>query len=537
MKKLQSSISKPLVSAIGGISAIFLIAIILMGMVPAALGQDETAGDSKPTATTDQLIAPSTDPVRKSVVKVFATARYPDSFRPWTKQPPQEITGSGVIIEGKRILTNAHITLYASQVQVQANESSNKISASVEAVAPGIDLTLLKIEDETFFDTHPPLERTNVLPQITDTVMAYGYPTGGTSLSITKGVVSRIEFTGYRHAVSGLRVQIDAAVNPGNSGGPAVAANKMIGLVFGHLGGAQNISYIIPCEEIDLFLRDVKDGRYDGKPAIFDEFQTLENPALRSFLKLDKSTEGIVVSQPFSTASGSALKKWDVVTRIGDVQIDNQGMVKVDSNLRVRFQYLIQKIAKNGKVHLTVIRDGKPLSIDIPVASTRPMLISSLQGAYPSYFIYGALVFSRATTEFISTLNTSKDNYFSILSVIGSPLANRLGDRPSFDGEELVVIASPFFPHKVSKGYRNPALGVLKKVNDIPVRNLHHLIEIIRDNRSAYVMFEFVHRGSETIVFPRAEMATATEEILTDNGIRAQGSPDTLAIWSAKPNQ
>jgi S1-C subfamily serine protease len=515
---------------------ILFVTIVLMVAFSAAQAESQVANDTETIITPKQPIVSSTDPVQNSVVKVFATVSYPDPFRPWTKNPPRDVTGSGVIIEGKRILTNAHVILYANQVQVQANQSSNKISATIEAVAPGIDLALLKLEDETFFDTHPRLERTNTLPQITDAVMAYGYPTGGTSLSITKGIVSRIEFTGYKYLVSGLRVQIDAALNPGNSGGPAVSGGKMIGLAFSGLTNAQNIGYIIPCEEIDLFLQDIADGRYDGKPAIFDEFQTLENTALRSFLKLDKSVEGIVVHQPFGVGSASVLKEWDVVTKIGDTQIDNQGMVKVDSNLRVSFRYLIQRIAKNGKVNLLVLRAGQSIPIDVPVAPTRPVLIPNLQGAYPSYFIYGPLVFSNVTTEFISSLSSSKNNFLSILSALGSPLATRLGDTPSFDDEGLVVIASPFFPHKLSQGYSNPALGVVKRANDIPVKNLRHLIEILRDSRSEFIRLEFTERGRETMVFPREEILAATEGILIDNGIRAQGSPDTLAIWNAKPH-
>src|SRR5206468_2924940 len=190
-----------------------------------------------------------TDAVANSVVKVFSTVRYPDFYKPWTKEAPVEISGSGVIIEGKRILSNAHVVLYASQVQVQANQAGDKLSATVEAVAPGIDLAVLKLDDESFFDSHPPLPRASTLPEIKDTVMAYGYPEGGSSLSITKGIVSRVEFAAYNYPVSGLRIQIDAAINPGNSGGPAVASDKMIGLAFSHLGGADNIGYIIPCEE------------------------------------------------------------------------------------------------------------------------------------------------------------------------------------------------------------------------------------------------------------------------------------------------
>src|SRR5207302_1627537 len=237
---------------------------------------------------------------------------YPDLFRPWTKQPPSEVTASGVVVEGKRILTNAHVVLYTSQVQIQANQAGDKISATVTAVAPDIDLAVLKLDDESFFNTRPPLPRASALPQIKDAVLAYGFPTGGTSLSITKGIVSRIEFVPYSHSVSGLRIQIDAAINPGNSGGPAVAGDKMIGLAFSHLGNAQNIGYIIPNEEIELFLKDIADGRYDGKPAMYDELQTLENPALRAFLKLDSSVQGVVVHQPLATSASYPLKEWDV---------------------------------------------------------------------------------------------------------------------------------------------------------------------------------------------------------------------------------
>jgi len=48
------------------------------------------------------------------------------------------------------------------------------------------------------------------------------------------------------------------------------------------------------------------------------------------------------------------------------------------------------------------------------------------------------------------------------------------------------------------------------------------------------ISIEFDNRGGESLVFPRAETVAATEEILTDNGVRSQGSPDTMAVWNAK---
>jgi S1-C subfamily serine protease len=471
-------------------------------------------------------------PVANSVVKVFSTMRFPDLAKPWAKQAPVEASGSGVVIEGHRILTNAHVVLYATQVQVQANEAGDKVSATVVAVAPGIDLAVLKLDDESFFDSHPPLARANKLPQIKDAVLAYGFPAGGTSLSITKGIVSRIEFVPYNFPVSGLRIQVDAAINPGNSGGPAVADEKMIGLAFSKLGGgAENIGYIIPNEEIELFLRDIATGRYPGKLAMFDDLQTLENSTLRDFLKLKKSVEGVVVHKPFRSDDAYPLKKWDVITRIGDAPIDNQGMIKLGSDLRVSFHYLIQKVANDGLLPLGIVRGAQTLSVRLPLTATRPTLVSDLDGGYPSYFVYGPLVFSRATWQFFPFID--KGGGARSLNLIASPLITRALETPSAELQELVLISSPFFPHKLAVGYSNPMGRIVSQVNGVRVQSLSHLVSLLRDLKDDFVKIEFDQEGGESLVFPRAQMDAATEEILTDNGVRAQGSADTLAVWQA----
>jgi len=513
---------------------LFLCLSGAIGMSPAMAGDTPPAGDNDAAQAAGSEAVP--DNVERSVVKVFTTVRYPDPFRPWTKQAPQEISGSGVVIDGKRILTNAHVVLYASQVQIQANQGGDKISATVEAIAPGIDLAVLKLDDPSFFDNHAPLARASKLPAIKDAVLAYGFPTGGTSLSITKGIVSRIEFVSYNIPVTGLRIQIDAAINPGNSGGPAVAGDKMIGLAFSKLGGdSQNIGYIIPNEEIELFLKDIADGHYDGKPAMYDYLQTLENPALRSFLKLDKSVEGIVVHQPFHDDAAYPLKEWDVITRIGDTPVDDQGKIALSPDLRVNFQYLVQKDAKDGKLPLTIIRGGKTMQVQLPVSAERPMLISDLRGTYPPYFIYGPLVFSRASYQFLAFLSSKE--IVTGLGFMRSPLVTQIGDAPDASRDELVVIASPYFPHKLTTGYNNESGAVVRSVNGVPVRNLRQLVALLRDLKDEFVTFEFDNRGSEAMTFPRAEMVAATDGILTDNGVRAQGSPDMMAVWQGKPGE
>jgi len=515
-----------------------LLLLLTTAFVPgrvtkASQSPDETAPAPKastaPARTTSNAL-------ENSVVKIFSTVRPPDFYKPWTKSQPTEATGTGVVIEGKRILSNAHVVAYASRVEVQANQAGDKISATVEAIEPGIDLAVLKLDDETFFDSHLPLPLADTLPQIKDTVMAYGYPEGGNSLSITRGIVSRIEFTPYNFSVSGLRIQIDAAINPGNSGGPAVANGKMIGLAFSHLQNANNIGYIIPCEEIELFLQGIAGGNYDGKPAMFDSLQTLENPALRSFLKLDKSVEGIVVREPDRADAAYPLKEWDVITKIADTPVDDQGMIKLSDTVRVNFQYLVQKRAKNGKVPLTVVRNTREISIELPISPKHPELIPDIKISYPSYFIYGPLVFSAATKQYVGPIyDGSWAGWTSGFIRTGNALVKYYSEKPSVEGEGLVVVSSPFFPHKLAKGYSNPIARVVKSINDNPIKSLADLVAVLRDSRSEFVAIKFDVRESETMVFCRKDILSVTEEILTDNDIRSQGSPDVMAIWNAKP--
>ncbi len=59
--------------------------------------------------------------------------------------------------------------------------------------------------------------------------------------------------------------------------------------------------------------------------------------------------------------------------------------------------------------------------------------------------------------------------------------SSRIGGQPTFKGEQLVVVSSPFFPHKLSQGYSDPYFEVVKSVNGIPIKNLDHLVKVLRD--------------------------------------------------------
>jgi S1-C subfamily serine protease len=472
------------------------------------------------------LAAEGKDNIRDSVVKIYSTRRAPDFVRPWTKAASQEGVASGVVIEGKRILTNADVVQYATQIFVQANGSTEKLTAKVGVIAPEIDLAVLRLEDEAFFTDHPPLPLADGIAHVKDKVSVYGYPVGGDQLSVTEGVISRIDYAAFYYGSHGLLIQVDAAVNPGNSGGPAVSDGRIVGLVFRKLSSAENIGYLIAAEEIQLFLKNAADGTYHGKPAMFESLQTVENNSLRAKLHLDKDTGGLMVTEPYSSDPSYPLKADDVITQIGTYKLDKQGRVQVRDDLWLSGGYLVPKLACDGKLPVTLIRDGKPLKSEVPVSADDRMLIPYLKGKYPRYFVFGPLVFMSATQELVYAGET-------YLTLMHNPLTARQWEWRKQPGEEMVVLGYALLTHRISKGYGPQHYAAVTEMNGTPVRSLSQLVELLRDAKTEFITLRFAGRY-QTLVFHRDELEKSTQEILANEDIRSQGSEDLLKIWQQK---
>jgi hypothetical protein len=349
-------------------------------------------------------------------------------------------------------------------------------------------------------------------------------------MSATTGTISRINYAAYDDLAQGLRIQLNAAINPGNSGGPALVDGRMIGLVFGQFGPAENIGYVIPNEEVDAYLEDVKDGRYDGKPRIEDRFQVLENEALRARLGLGRADRGILVREPNRPGPAYPLCEGDVLVRIGDREIDNQGMVAFEDGLRLPFSALVPRLARDGSVPVRLIRGGSTLDSSLPVTHGDDRLIKPLRGQMPSYFVHGPLVFSAATEEGSALYARGAP-----AALIGSPLVKRADGRASFDGEELVAVTSPLLPHRIARGYRDPFGQVVKDLDGVPVRNLRHLVELLRDGAGEFLTIRFHGDLSETMVLRRKAIEEATTPLMAEHGIPRRGTEDVMAVWDARP--
>src|SRR5437588_10056424 len=137
------------------------------------------------------------------------------------------------------------------------------------------------------------------IPELESTVSAYGYPLGGERMSVTTGIVSRIDFQLYTHSSvdSHLTIQISAQINPGNSGGPVMQNAKVVGVAFQGYSGdvAQGVAYMIPTPVIQRFLKDIKDGHYDKYVDLGVTTPKLQNTAHRHFLGLKDDGRGVLV--------------------------------------------------------------------------------------------------------------------------------------------------------------------------------------------------------------------------------------------------
>lgn len=229
---------------------------------------------------------------------------------------------------------------------------------------------------------------------------------------------------------------------------------------------------------------------------------------------------------------GDPFQEFDVLTKIGEHDIDNEGMVRLPSGLRVPFIGPIQRLARDDAVPVTVLRKGKLLRLSLPVTKRDDRLIREFRGEQSSWFIHGPLAFAPVKEDAISYYLKMNPT----LATGRSPMLSRRNERVRFAGEELVVVTHPMFDHKIAKGYGDPVGQVLEEVNGQKVKNLQHLVAILRDSTDEFLKFRFADEGVEVLVFRRKELSEATEAVLEEAGIAPsrRGSKDMLREWKKR---
>jgi S1-C subfamily serine protease len=454
------------------------------------------------------------------VVRVFATTQDPDYDGPWQARTPSSSTGSGVVIGPGEILTGAHVVANATFLQVQKPSHPDKAVARVKAVSHDSDLALLEVVEPPGFLSDITPADVGEMPRLRDEVAVVGYPVGGEEISITEGVVSRIEVQRYSHSQRHLlAVTVDAAINAGNSGGPVFGDGKVVGIAFQKMTGVDNIGEMVPPPIIRAFLDGTAKRRRPEVPALGLVTQNLENPLLRRQLGLRDATSGVmVVTVDHGGSSDGALAARDVILSIDGLPIANNGTVQYLARHRTRFDVALTGKYVGDPVKLGILRAGQKLDVQVTLKPWRPLVPRARYDLPPTYFVYGGLVFQTLTRDFLTTWDkwwNKAPKEFLYYYYSGTRTADR----------DEVVILTQILADEINVGYGHLYNEAIVAMNGTMPKDM---VDFVKRLEAATGIVEIQTSSGGVIMLDAAEAATAKERILDRYRIPRDRSADLL---------
>jgi len=452
----------------------------------------------------------------RSVVKVITTSDAPDYEQPWQTEGPDASVGSGAIVmtpRGARVLTNAHVVENQVFIEVRRYGKSRKFEAAVEGVGHDCDLALLKIEDPDFAEGAPAFPIGD-LPSLGDRVSVLGFPIGGDRLSITEGIVSRIEMSPYAHSQRNLlAVQIDAAINSGNSGGPVVKDGEIVGIAFEAMDEAENVGYMIGAPVVKHFLRDINEGVQDAFPDLGIVTQELESKAHRRSLGLSpKSHGGVLITGVVHGGSASGvLEKGDVLLMLDRKNVAADGSIHFRKGERIDLSYQVARRHVGETMPVKVYRDGEMLSFELPMKPPCFLVAEDSYDVKPTYYIYGGLLFVPLSRDLLMTWGS--EWWQEAPSEIVSTYEN--GIRSASRSE--VVVLQKVLADRVNQGYHDFEALIIDRVQGRKIRDLKELIRIVESAADEFVRFQG-HDG-RMIVLERDRIKKRNRSIMRRFGV------------------
>jgi S1-C subfamily serine protease len=252
-----------------------------------------------------------------SVAQVRVTPYSYSIGHPWHKGSAGKSFGSAVFIDSGLLLTNAHVIDSALRVELRRAGSDKWYRASIEHVSEASDLAMLRVADSEFYVGSQPARLSSGI-NFGAEVVVVGFPEGGDTVSITKGVLSRTEETHYAYSgINQLAYQIDAAINSGNSGGAVFSKGELVGISFQTLEEAENLGYAVPVSIIEQFIADAADGVIDGVPQLPFIYWAITNANMQAYLGLS-ARSGAYISETVGDSNASCVKKGDAIIAINE---------------------------------------------------------------------------------------------------------------------------------------------------------------------------------------------------------------------------
>ena len=353
----------------GNNTGLVLIVSILLSFVCGMIGaylicQTVSVEQVVKNITTSELvensISSSVDKVYGSTVVVIASSKGKTIS-----------TGTGFIYKKKDgkayIMTNNHVIDGADSVAVEFNDKNDTIEASIVGGDTYADIAVLTIKDDNY--TSVEIGDVDSL-KLGDTIFTVGSPMGvNYKGTVTKGILSgkermvEVNLTGSTSDYYMKVLQIDAAVNPGNSGGPLCdVSGNVIGIISLKIvkDEVEGMGFAIPIEDALKYASLIEDGGEIARPYLGISMLDLSEEYLlwQNRITLpDSISEGVAVVEVENgtPASKAGLKKGDIITKINDE----------DTGTLAEFRYELYKHDVGEKIKVTFYRNGKEQSAEV----------------------------------------------------------------------------------------------------------------------------------------------------------------------------
>jgi S1-C subfamily serine protease len=423
------------------------------------------------------------------------------------------------VIAPKQILTGAHVVANATFLQVQKVLDPDKCTARVIATCHDTDLALLEVADEGFLSDVEP-QVIGELPSLRDPVSVVGYPVGGDEISVTEGVVSRIELQRYRQSRRFfLAVTVDAAINDGNSGGPAFKDGKVIGIAFQTLKDAENIGELVPSTLIRSFLDNATRQPTMTMPALGAKVQALDNASLRRHLGLGETRGGVLVTAVHYGGSACGnLQPGDVILEVESHHIASNGTVQYQERLRTGFAVLFGDRLVGDVLKMRVQRAGKLLDVELTLQPSTPLVPRWKYDEGPSYLVYGGLVFQQLTLDFLATWHDWWEN-------APPEFLHYLYSGTRTEERQEIVVLGNVLADAVNVGYERLKNESILSVQGVVPRTLNHFAQLLR---SATGSIEIRTSRDGVIVFDPSNIEEANARVAERYRVHPACSDDLL---------
>lgn len=444
---------------------------------------------------------------KKSVFKVRGIREMIDYSHPW--QVIDRLQGSGTTfalsldgIADKKVdggyifITNSHVV--EKTIHVVMDVDSEVYKCKIMYIIPEYDLAILQPEKE--IPNVKPLQIGKSPKQLEKVIIA-GFPFGGDNISTTEGIISRIDAVQYYQGLTdNIAILIDAAVNFGNSGGPAInKQGHVAGVVFSGKRNAQNMNYIIPNAILKLFVRlYINKFKWNGISNLPVITRTLQNPTLRSILKIPENNGGIVITQLKAGNLGKLtedFKKEDVILSINGHNVTGSGKINWNDQL-IDYDLYINLLQPGTEINLDIIRDGKKMVMKHKLQA-REMLIPKTDLYSPlSYAIIYGLIFLPMSYPLIESFDNRSWTFISNLVKANEEVYNfeEFDDGMLKYGIQQIIILREILPDNKNRDYE-PYRRKLVTLNGFKVYNLMHMMDIIKGaiGKKELLKFEFEH--------------------------------------------